>query len=209
MRLFVLSAAAFLALVSPALAHHALGGGTTPFFHMAMISGLAHPIINFEHLAYVVAIGVLAAVGQGSKLLPLWFVGGTVVGTLLALNGLPVPFADWLIMFALVFIGGTLVAGRERLGVFDIALFAITGVIHGSAYAEAIVGNITSSVVGYLLGFAIMQGAIASGAMFGAYALWRGDRLYENARVVGGLVMGVGLVILAQGIQTILFPTVA
>ena len=208
------SFAVFIALIAllaaqPAFAHHALMPGQPLHFELAFISGIAHPMINFEHFAYVVAIGVLAAVGQGSKFLPFWFVAGTILGCLMAVSGFVIPYDKWLILVALVVIGAALVWGRQRLGIVDIGAFLVTGVLHGSVYAESIIGNVTSSVAGYLLGFAIIQTVVATGAMYAAYALWRGDKLYENARVIGGAVAGVGLTIIGQGLVQALLPVAA
>lgn len=200
--------AALLALLAaqPALAHHALMPGQPLNFELAFVSGVAHPMINFEHFAYVVAIGLLAAVGQGSKFLPAWFVAGTIIGCIMAVNGFFVPYDKWLILVALVVIGGALVWGRQRLGIVDIGAFLITGVLHGSVYAESIIGNVTTSIAGYLLGFAVIQTVVAMGAMYAAYAIWRGDKLYENARVIGGAVAGVGLTIIGQGMVQAFLP---
>lgn len=205
------SFAVFIALIAlvvaqPAFAHHMLAPGAPIDIELAFISGLAHPIINFEHFAYVVAIGILAAVAQGSKFLPVWFVGGTIIGCIIAVSGFVIPYDQWLILIALVVIGGALVLGRQRVGFVDIGAFLVTGVLHGSVYAESIIGNVTSSVAGYLVGFAIIQTVVATGAMYAAYALWRGDKLYENARVIGGAVAGVGLTIIGQGLVQALLP---
>src|SRR5690606_12921187 len=182
--------AALLALLAaqPALAHPALLPGPPLNFELAFVSGVAHPMINFEHFAYVVAIGRLAAVGPGSKFLPPCCVAGTIIGCIMAVNGCFVHYDKWLILVALVVIGGALVWGRQRLGIVDIGAFLNTGVLHGSVYAESIIGNVTTSIAGYLLGFAVIQTVVAMGAMYAAYAIWRGDKLYENARVIGGAV---------------------
>ena len=197
---------AALVVAQPALAHHAVGGGQTLDFELAFVSGLAHPVINVEHFAFVIAIGIAAAVAQGSRWLPVWFVGGTVLGCVIAVAGYEIPYAYWIMLLALVAFGAALVWGRQRIGYIDLAVFFVTGILHGSVYAESIIGNVTSSIAGYLAGFAIIQTVIAMGAMMVAYALWRGDRLYENARVVGGVVTGVGLTVLAQGIVQTLLP---
>lgn len=196
-----------LAPATPALAHHALGGSLPMKFETGLLSGLAHPIINFDHFAFIAAVGVFAAVTQASKLLPLWFVLGTVAGCLLAVGGFTIPLNVWLVHAALLALGLALALGKQRMPIIDTAAFSIAGVLHGSVYAEAIIGTVSSSLGGYLLGFAIIQTLVASGAMFAAYALWCGDRLYANARVIGGVVAGVGLTVLVQTGVSALFPS--
>ena len=46
----------FLMAPQPALAHHALGGRIPSNFFEGFLSGLAHPVIGLDHLAFVVAI---------------------------------------------------------------------------------------------------------------------------------------------------------
>lgn len=202
----LLAALCALMPATPALAHHALGGNLPMRFETGLISGLAHPVINFDHFAFIVAVGVFAAVTQASKLLPLWFVLGTVAGCLLAVGGSTIPLDVWLVHAALLALGWALAFGKQRMPIVDTAAFAIAGVLHGSVYAEAIVGTVSSSLGGYLVGFAIVQMLVASGAMFAAYALWCGDRLYANARVIGGVIAGVGLTVLVQTGVSALFP---
>jgi len=191
---------------SPAFAHHALGGKLPVDFGTGFVSGLAHPVINIEHFAFVIAVGVVTAVAQGSWLLPVWFVGGTILGCLASISGFSPPFIAWYVPISVAILGIALALGRSRLGLADIGFFLVAGFLHGAVYAETIIGSENNSVRGYLLGFALIQVAVAMGAMMAAYTLWCGDKLYANARVVGGVVAGVGLTILAQtGIAT-LFP---
>lgn len=192
-------------IATPAFAHHALGGQLPIDFGTGFLSGLAHPVINVDHFAFVVAVGVLTAVSQGSRLLPIWFVGGTVLGCLASVAGFTLPFIAWYVPASVMILGIALALGRSRLGLADIGFFLVAGFLHGAVYAQAIVGSENNSIRGYLLGFALIQVAVAMGAMTAAYALWCGDKLYANARVVGGVVAGVGLTVLAQtGIATIL-----
>ena len=42
-------------------AHHAMGGTTPQTLAQGLLSGLAHPVIGLDHLAFTVAAGLLAA----------------------------------------------------------------------------------------------------------------------------------------------------
>jgi urease accessory protein len=72
-------------------------------------------------------------------------------------------------------------------------MFLSGGLLHGSAYAESIIGSDATSLNGYLLGFALVQSVLAVSVAWGAYAIWCGDRLYHNARLAGGITLGIGL----------------
>lgn len=198
---------AFLFLTIPAHAHHALGGKIPVGFFDGFLSGLAHPVIEADHLAFVLAVGILTAVSQGGFWLPVWFVCGTVLGCLLNASSLQLEPASWMVPVSALLIGGYLALGRadDNRG-WQKWLFLAAGGLHGLAYSQAIMGSQNMSLQGYLFGFAIVQTAIAWAAMTAAYLFWRGDRLYANARVFGGVLAGVGLTALYQAGVANAFP---
>ena len=57
-RLMALSTVLTFAASAPAHAHHMLGGRTPVTFMQGLLSGLGHPVIGIDHLAFVVAMGV-------------------------------------------------------------------------------------------------------------------------------------------------------
>lgn len=206
MRIFVLALAALGLTTCQAFAHHALGGAVPISFGAGLMSGLAHPIINFDHFAFVVAVGVFTAVAQGSAMLPVLFVLGTIVGCVASAQGLQVPNVTLLVPVSVAIAGTALALGRNRIGSLDIGLLALAGLLHGLAYAQSIVGGQNNSLAGYLIGFAVVQSVVALAAMWCAYALWCGDRLYANARVAGGVIAGIGLTLLAQSGLALVLP---
>jgi len=206
MRVLVLALIAMAMATSQAFAHHALGGAVPLSFEAGFVSGLAHPIINFDHFAFVVAVGVFTAVAQGSVLLPVLFVLGTVAGCIASTQGLQVPNVTLLIPVSVAIVGATLALGRARIGQAGLGLFVLAGVLHGLGYAQSIIGSQNNSLAGYLIGFTIVQTAVALAAMWAAYSLWCGDRLYANARVAGGVIAGIGLTMLFQNGVALMLP---
>jgi urease accessory protein len=205
-KLSLLAMVVALQLVAgPAWAHHAMGGQIPTGFPMGLMSGLAHPVINLDHLAFIVAIGILTAVTQSSILLPVWFVAGTVGGCALLINGLQLPYVQWLVPASVLVLGGFMVIGRQRRSRLAPPLFLLAGLLHGISYAQSILGSEPTSMQGYLLGFAVIQTIIAWSAMCAAYLLWGGDKLETNGRVAGGVVAGIGLSILFQSGMSLLF----
>ena len=73
------------------LCHHPLGGAAPETMLHGFLSGVGHPLIGFDHLAFVVAIGVLAAFQTQRLVMPLGFVMGTVIGSLLTLAAVTLP----------------------------------------------------------------------------------------------------------------------
>jgi urease accessory protein len=152
-----------------ALAHHAMGGEAPQTAWQGLLSGLAHPVIGLDHLAFVIATGVLAA-GVANRrariALPLVFLGAGLAGTLLHLAGIGLGPVELAIAASLL-AGGGLLLRRDGAAPTPVlaALFAGAGLFHGHAFAEAAVGAETGPVLAYLIGLAGTQAAIAFGAM--------------------------------------------
>jgi hypothetical protein len=73
-----------LALGAPALAHHPFGGSTPTTAIAAFLSGLGHPVIGLDHLAFVIIVGLLAAVMGLGLMIPIAFTVAALSG-----NGAP------------------------------------------------------------------------------------------------------------------------
>jgi urease accessory protein len=155
-----------LVLAVPAHAHHAMGGNTPQTAFQGFLSGLAHPLIGIDHFAFlaVVALLSLALSGASRHLVPAAFVAATLVGTLIHLGALELPWTETLIALS-VLGGGALVLSRAHAPAALLAiLFAGFGIFHGYAYGESIVGAETGPISAYLVGFALVQyGVIAIG----------------------------------------------
>ena len=197
MTLSSLRRTAFLALAgivaaAPASAHHAMGGETPTNFTQGFVSGLAHPVIGLDHLAFILAVGVAVGVGGLSLLLPIVFIATSAVGVAMHVNGLNLPGAE-LIVAASVVIAGVLIArGRELPLAAWGALFGLAGLAHGYAYGESIFGAEPTPLYAYLLGLVVIQSAIAVGTA----VLVRRSGAGVSAiapRLAGAVVIGVGL----------------
>ena len=129
-----------VALAVPAAAHHPLGGGTPMTAWHGFLSGIGHPVIGFDHLAFVVAVGIASAFVGLRYFAPAIFIAATVVGCLLALAIGPMAQLEMMISASVALIGIMLLSGRTFPSAGYMALFAVAGVLHGGAYAGAVVG---------------------------------------------------------------------
>lgn len=198
-------AAAGLLAAAPALAHHPMGGETPQTLTQGLLSGLAHPVIGLDHLAFLVVAALLAFTlsGVARWLAPAAFVGGTIGGTLIHVQALDLPAAE-LLVAASVLLGGALVLSARRLGAGSLLLLlAGAGLLHGYAYGESIVGADQVVLGGYLAGFAVIQYAVIAGLVLGLNRLATrpGSALGTTVRsgglgavAIGGLFFVVGLV---------------
>jgi len=186
-----LSLAAF-----PAFAHHMMGGRTPSTFMEGLLSGLGHPVIGLDHLAFLVAIGVAVGVFGLNLLLPIAFIVAMALGVLLHVNGAGLPGAELVVAASVLLAGGLLAWGRPLPVAAWGALFAIAGLFHGYSLGESIYGADRSALGAYLLGLVAIQSLLAIGVAL--LVRHYGARLTSVApRIAGALILAVGVVVLA------------
>ena len=192
---------ALLALTPlPALAHHPMGGATPSTLWQAFASGIGHPVIGLDHLAFLLAAGVLAAAlpaGAGAAAM-LAFVLGGFAGSLTHIAGLGLGPVEVVVSLSVLAAGLALLWRRIPAWLLPVA-FGIAGLFHGHAFAEAIIGAETGPLVVYLAALALTQAAIGLGAMLLARRFGAGlPRLRQVtgvcAAVAGGLFLAAALV---------------
>jgi urease accessory protein len=177
----------FVAVVaSPAFAHTggAAGGG--------FVTGFLHPILGWDHVAAVVAVGLWGAfLGKPAIwLLPVTFPLVMALGGAAGAAGVPLPGIETGIAASALIIGlAVLFAARPPLTVAAIvvAFFAIFhGHAHGTEMPEAI------SPLAYAAGFVIGTGLLhLFGIAFGL--LTRSKNGTIAVRAAGGLIAAAGV----------------
>lgn len=181
---------------SPALAHHPNGGEIPSTFGAGFLSGLGHPVIGIDHLVFVIAIGLLAALSsRWGMVIPLAFIVATAIGTGVHLQSIDLPVVE-LIISTSVLVMGVFLARKERANlVLLTAVSAIAGIFHGYAYGESIVGAETTALGAYLLGFCGIQLAISLGAYYLGKQTLNRATLPTNLplRFAGFTIFGIGL----------------
>ncbi|PSN18633.1 urease accessory protein UreJ [filamentous cyanobacterium CCP5] len=190
-----LAAALGLLFATPALAHHPFGGATPTNAIEGFLSGLGHPVIGLDHLAFVVTAGLLAAVMGRGLLIPAAFVVASLGGTGLHLAGANLPAPEFCISASVLIFGGLLAMKQRPQDWLVVALAAVAGMFHGYAYGEAVIGAEMAPLFAYLLGFASIQLAIAAAACTGAKRLAAGE---INLRFAGFTLAGAGAAFLSS-----------
>jgi urease accessory protein len=200
--LAIAAALTFISLTSPVFAHHALGGRTPSNFWEGFLSGIAHPTIGFDHFAFVVAIGILAAVKPQGILIPLGFLLAAMGGTGLHLIGVSLPVVELMVSASILLFGALIVIKDNPKTLVVMALATLAGLVHGYAYGEAIFGASIVPVFSYLVGFTVMQMIIA----YCSYAIAQKFLDAANLRSAGFLICGVGLAFMSSQIVNLIFP---
>lgn len=200
-----LASCTVVASATPVLAHHAMGGETPDSLGTGLLSGLAHPVIGVDHLAFTIAVGLASAFGGARLLTPLAFVAATLVGCLIQVAGSTVPAAELAVAASIVILGGVVLSGRSLGKLALLGLFAVPGLFHGWAYGESIVGAEPAPLLAYLVGFAAIQYAVAVGAGQLALRVWSAtgpDAL--RPRLAGAIIAGIGLAYLTENLESLL-----
>ncbi len=153
-------------LPGAASAHHAMGGATPTTWWQGLVSGLAHPVIGPDHLAFLLAAGLVAAMLPGSRGLAAItaFVAAGVAGAMLHIGGIGLGPVEGVIAVSILGAGAALMLRRMPSGV-ALAGFALAGLFHGHAFAESIIGSERGALFAYLLGLALVQAGVLSGLM--------------------------------------------
>jgi urease accessory protein len=184
---------AMTAAATPALAHHPLGGEAPQTMWHGLISGLAHPVIGLDHLAFIVLVGLAAAGVSRIVTGPAAFIAATLIGTLLQVGGVMLPFAWAVIGVATLVLAGLLVAGRQVSGPIALVGFAFAGLFHGWSYGAAVIGATPMPIMAYLGGFGLIQFAIAGSVALAARGLTTDAPAWMQPRVAAAVCAGVGL----------------
>ncbi|WP_203069883.1 HupE/UreJ family protein [Falsiroseomonas ponticola] len=154
---------ALVLAAGPAAAHHPMGGTTPATLMEGLLSGLGHPVIGPDHLAFLLGLALVAGLAGWGAVRALVFVAGSLAGVVTAWAGLALPGAEALVALSVIGIGAALLARAELPAGAWAALLAAAGLAHGQAFAEAVIGAEATPVLAYLLGLAAVQAAIVLG----------------------------------------------
>jgi urease accessory protein len=204
----LIGSAGLLLTATPVLAHHAMGNRLPANFAEGFLSGLAHPVIGLDHLAFVITVGLLAATKQRGIMIPIAFVLAAMLGTGLHLTSVPLPAVELLVSGSILLFGILLVR-QTALNLPTVAgLAALAGLFHGYAYGEAIFGAEMTPLLSYLAGFTLIQLVIALAAFFLARGLLKRQpaRLPADLRSVGLVICGIGIAFFASQVMAAVFP---
>jgi len=206
-RIFATSILFVLASLNAAYAHHPMGGEVPTTIMQGLLSGLGHPVIGFDHLAFIIGVGLLAAFQRNRLAIPVGFAVATMLGTTLTLSAVALPLAELVIAASVVVVGAALARGRLAELLPTTVLVSVAGLFHGWAYGGAVIGAEPTPVLAYLVGIAMVQMAVMLGVGLLARSLWQmaGTSALQS-RLAGAMVAGVGLAYLVENLEGVIFP---
>jgi len=193
-RFATLVGAALVTTAGTASAHHLMGGKTPSTFADGILSGLGHPIIGPDHLAFLVAIGVAVGVGGLSFATPVLFLVSMACGVAAHVAALNIPAAEMIVALSVIVAGVLLALDRRIPASGWAAIFSIAGFFHGYAYGESIYGAETTPLAAYLVGLVAVQTVLVLAIALATRAVWKVSAI--GPRLVGAAICGVGLTVL-------------
>ncbi|HEU01865.1 hypothetical protein LCGC14_0287720 [marine sediment metagenome] len=184
-----LIAASLFAATAPAFAH------INPAEHGSLLTGFVHPLLGWDHVLVMIAVGIWAAMIGGRALwaVPLAFVTVMSAGFALAVAGIALPFVEPVVLASVVALG-LLIAMAVKLPVpLAATIVGAFALFHGAAHGAEL-GASGAAVFG--LGFAMATALLHGGGLL------LGNALVRTAnpillRAIGALSAGAGLYLMA------------
>jgi len=146
-------------------AHHFMEDQLPQTFAQGLLSGLAHPVIGIDHLAFIIATGFLLALVKHGVWGVIAFTSGSLLGATLHLTGFGLAGGEVMVALSVILIGGVILSGHRVALAWLAGGLILAGIFHGYAYAESIFGAEPAPLSGYLIGFCSVQLGIGVGAL--------------------------------------------
>lgn len=186
----LVAVAAFTLIASPAFAHSGAGYGG------GFASGFLHPIVGWDHVAAMVAVGLWGAfLGAPSIwLLPVVFPLVMAIGAVMGILGVPVPAVETGIALSAVVLGLMIALAVKAPIWISAVIVGLFAVFHGYAHGTELPGS--ANVFAYAVGFVTATGLLhLIGIAFGYPVKWPAGRM--AVRSAGGLISLAGVAFLA------------
>ena len=186
------------------LAHHPLAGGPMLNFSDGFLSGIGHPILGLDHLAFIFGIGLISYLSRNLLNYSVTFIGGTLVGLFSIIFGFFLPFYELIISFTLLILGYFIISKNNNR--FKKLIFSIFGIFHGWAYGAILSNEVKLNidvVLGYSLGLLITQLFI----IFLGFSLIKNlyNFRFNNFSIIpvfSGVIVGIAVVNLFEIIES-------
>jgi len=163
-----------------------------------LLSGLLHPVLGFDHLLAMVAVGLLS-VQLGHKhvwTLPAAFVLFLMIGGLLGLAGIPLIQVEGIISLSVLVLGASIASDKGIGKALAYPMVAIFAMFHGHAHGEEVptLDNPTSYVIGFMVASAFLH---LLGVGIGTFVQTKRARALIGAGCAG---IGLHMILLTYGL---------
>lgn len=204
MNKILMTMAASLA-TSPALAHHPLEGMPIETFAQGLLSGIGHPFLGYDHLFFIVLVGIAAVFTARRLLTPLAYIAAMLCACLVAASGNVLPQSELMTALSLLLLGAIMLTGYHLETGKAVLIFSLFGLFHGSAFGSFLAAQETAAgatvLIGYLLGLGFTQYLLALAIGWMCREGWKVTEPGAiQPRLVAALVTGAGLLLTLETI---------
>jgi len=197
---------AVLAVPASALAHHPLGGATPANFVEGLLSGLGHPVIGFDHFAFILVAAVFAWLLGRAILAMLVFIGMSALAVFATSQGLVLPAVESGVLLSLAMAGLALMLALKVPAFVSLVFMGAAGLFHGAAYGDAIIGAEATPLVAYLTGIVVAQAALAVlGVVLVRAFTRRSVEPWLAGRCAGAIALGISLAYGVERLESVVF----
>ena len=179
-----------LCWTAPVSAHEIHSGG-------GFMSGFNHPVLGFDHLLAMLSVGMLSTQlgGRAIWTVPLAFVTFMLVGGILGLYAIAVPFVEIGIALSVLLLGLAIAFDRQIPLLFAMAFVGVFAIFHGHAHGAEMPA--LASPVLYALGFLFGTAVIHLGGVMIGLGMQRMTGQRNLMRVTGAAIAAIGGYLLA------------
>ncbi|MCU8089497.1 HupE/UreJ family protein [Shewanella sp. SM20] len=179
-----------LCWTAPVSAHEIHSGG-------GFMSGFNHPVLGFDHLLAMLSVGMLSTQlgGRAIWTVPLAFVTFMLVGGILGLYAIAVPFVEIGIALSVLLLGLAIAFDRQIPLLFAMAFVGVFAIFHGHAHGAEMPA--LASPVLYALGFLFGTAVIHLGGVMIGLGMQRMTGQRNLMRVTGVAIAAMGGYLLA------------
>lgn len=179
-----------LCWIAPVSAHEIHSGS-------GFMSGFNHPVLGFDHLLAMLSVGMLSTQlgGRAIWTVPLAFVTFMLVGGILGLYAIAVPFVEIGIALSVLLLGLAIAFDRQIPLLFAMAFVGIFAIFHGHAHGAEMPA--LASPVLYALGFLFGTAVIHLGGVMIGLGMQRMTGQRNLMRVTGAAIAAMGGYLLA------------
>jgi urease accessory protein len=167
-------------------------------FLEGLLSGLQHPALGLDHLAFVVVLGVVAALARAGLPLILAFVATAAIATYARAINFDYPYVEPLVALTVIAAGVLLALGLGARKLIWLPFAAVAGLLHGYAFGEEVLGADGPVIAAYIIGGTVACTAIALVVKLVAARVPGLSAHWWPLRVAGALVAVLGAYLLAQ-----------
>lgn len=179
-------------------------------FTHGLLSGIGHPLLGFDHLFFILAVGIAARYTGNARSAPMAYIGAMLIGCLMMSYGVGLPLKEMIIGLSLLVVGAVVLSGRALSLLPAMSLFAAFGLFHGSAFGDSIAAQEAAIgvqvLIGYLIGLGVLQYGVALAAGWAMAALFKAtEAAAVQSRIAGAMVAGVGLFLTLENVEGVVF----